>query len=90
MLSYTELINAAELVNKDKSINWDKVPVDTPIKVKQSKNGKWKNMHFAKYQYGSVYAWYDGKTSWTTRNNQEMRIWEYATLPDIYMQTAYK
>lgn len=84
------MLNYDELVNIDGSINWDKVPVDTPIKVKQRRDSKWKNMCFAKYEYGDVYAWYDGKTSWTVRNYQEMRIWNYATLPDIYMQLAYK
>lgn len=84
------MLNYDELVNRDGSINWDKVPVDTPIKVKQKRDSKWKNMCFAKYEYGAVYAWYDGKTSWTVRNYQEMRIWNYATLPDIYMQLASK
>ena len=55
------MLNYDELVNRDGSINWDKVPVDTPIKVKQRRDSKWVNMCFAKYEYGDVYAWYDGK-----------------------------
>ena len=51
------MLNYDELVNRDGSINWDKVPVDTPIKVKQQRDSKWKNMCLAKYEYGAIYAW---------------------------------
>ena len=75
---------------KKPEVDWSKVEVDTIILVKSSEKGDWLKRHFAKYENGDVYAWYDGKTSWTVRNYQEMRFWNYATLPDIYMQLASK
>ena len=57
------MLNYDELVNRDGSINWDKVPVDTPIKVKQKRDSKWKNMCFAKYEYEAIYTYYDRKTN---------------------------
>ena len=48
------MLNYDELVNRDGSINWDKVPVDTPIKVKQKRDSKWQNMCFAKYEFGQI------------------------------------
>ena len=50
------MLNYDELVNRDGSINWDKVPVDTPIKVKHKRDSKWKNRCLAKYENGDVYA----------------------------------
>ena len=43
--------------------DWSKVKVDTPILVRQGKNGEWLERHFAKYENGDVYAWDNGHTS---------------------------
>ena len=48
---------------KEPEIDWSKVEVDTPILVRQGKNGEWLERHFAKYENGDVYAWVDGQTS---------------------------
>ena len=58
-------------------IDWSKIKVDTPILVRQGKNGKWFERHFAKYENGDVYAWIDGQTSWTGADNIK---WKYAKL----------
>ena len=58
-------------------IDWSKIKVDTPILVRQGKNGKWLERHFAKYENGDVYAWIDGQTSWTGADNIK---WKYAKL----------
>ena len=55
-------------------VDWSKVPVDTKILVSDCINGageviKWRRRHFAKYEDGKVYAWVDGKTSFTTEHN---------------------
>lgn len=47
-------------------IDWSKVTVNTPILVKNNLDDKWIPRYFAKYQNGKVYAWDDGRTSWTT------------------------
>ena len=59
--------------------DWGKVKVDTPILVRQGKNGKWLERHFAKYENGNVYAWVDGQTSWT--GVDEIK-WKYAKLAE--------
>ena len=59
--------------------DWSKVEVDTPILVRQGKNGEWLERHFAKYENGDVYAWVDGQTSWTGADEIK---WEYAKLAE--------
>lgn len=49
-------------------IDWTKVPVDTPILVKDYNDGAWIEGYFCKYENGRIYAWGDGKTSWTTKS----------------------
>lgn len=60
-------------------IDWSKVPVDTPILVRDHENNEWLHRHFAKFEDGVVYAWEDGKTSWSSLTKID---WAYATLAD--------
>ena len=64
---------------KEPEIDWSKVKVDTPILVRQGKNGRWLERHFAKYENGDVYAWVDGQTSWTGADKIK---WKYAKLAE--------
>ena len=64
---------------KEPEIDWSKVEVDTPILVRQGKNGGWLEKHFAKYENGDVYAWVDGQTSWTGADKIK---WKYAKLAE--------
>ena len=64
---------------KEPKVDWSKVEVDTPILVRQGKNGTWLERHFAKYENGDVYAWVDGQTSWT---GAEKIKWKYAKLAE--------
>ena len=50
---------------EEPEVDWSKVPVDTPILVRDCDNENWLKRHFAKYENGIVYAWDDGSTSWT-------------------------
>ena len=59
--------------------DWSKVPVDTPILVRDKKNDEWFRRHFAEFKYGVVYAWDDGKTSWSSLTKTE---WRYAKLAE--------
>ena len=61
-------------------VDWSKVKVDTPILVRQGKNGEWLERHFAKYENGDVYAWVDGQTSWTGADEIK---WKYAKLAEV-------
>ena len=49
--------------------DWSKVEVDTPILVRQGKNGKWLERHFAKNENGDVYGWVDRQKSGTGADN---------------------
>ena len=64
---------------KEPETDWSKVEVDTPILVRQGKNGRWLERHFAKYENGEVYAWVDGQTSWTGADEIK---WKYAKLAE--------
>lgn len=75
----------AESEHIEYELDWTKVPVDTPIKVW---NEGWASMdhiprHFAKYENGRIYAWVDGKTSFTVTNHLSqlcMRQWDHSEL----------
>ena len=65
---------------EEPKVDWSKVKVDTPILVRQGKNGDWLARHFAKYENGNVYAWVDGQTSWTGADKIK---WRYAKLAEV-------
>jgi hypothetical protein len=60
-------------------VDWSKVPVDTPIYVKDLKIGYWLPRYFYKYENGKVFAFIDGKTSFTTDRATE---WEHVKLSE--------
>lgn len=64
---------------KEPEVDWSKVKVDTPILVKANESEVWFERHFAKFEDETVYAWYDGRTSFTT---EECSGWEIAKLAD--------
>ena len=66
-------------------VDWSKVAVDTKILVSNCINGageviEWKKRHFAKYENGIVYAWFDGQTSFTAELDGSCMDWEFAKL----------
>lgn len=65
-------------------IDWSKVPVDTKILVANCDSEgeviEWKKRHFAKYENGIVYAWSDGKTSFTAKLDGSCMNWDCAKL----------
>ena len=62
-------------------VDWSKVPVDTPILVSEYDDGfGWERRHFAKFQNGQVYAWAEGRTSWSARG--KCMSWEHAKLAE--------
>ena len=67
---------------EEPEVDWSEVKVDTPILVRYSEDGdeEWTKRHFAKYENGKVYAWFDGCTSWSTEGH--MVIWNYAKLAE--------
>lgn len=61
-------------------IDWSKVAVDTPILVRGNIFSEWGKRYFAKYENGSVYAWADGRTSWS--DGEHATPWELARLAE--------
>lgn len=58
-------------------VDWSKVKIDTPIYVKAHWDDEWIPRYFAEYLDGEIYAWNDGKTSFTTTAGIP---WNYAKL----------
>lgn len=64
-------------------IDWSKVPVDTPILVRDKESDKWFRRYFARYEKGWVYAWSDGSNSWSAENKTTLTMnWKYAKLAE--------
>lgn len=62
---------------EESEIDWENVPVDTPILVKNLEMDKWIKRHFARYENGVIYAWDGGRTSFSCT---ETVNWPYAKL----------
>lgn len=75
---------ALELVmNYEIPVDWTKVPVDTPIYVRDFEGEDWFPRHFAKFENEKVFTWKDGKTSFSAKNKLSDTIsWRLAKLKD--------
>lgn len=61
-------------------VDWSRVPVDTPILVKNDRSSdKWLKRHFAYCYDNEVYAWKNGMTSYTSQK-VPASVWQYAKL----------
>lgn len=74
-----DYIDIAEELN---IVDWNNIPVDTPILVSDYKNGDYVRRHFAKYEDGSIYAWAHGYTSWSAPCEENITEWNYAKLTE--------
>lgn len=74
---------------KEPHVDWSKIPVDTPILVRDSELFAWSKEHFAKYEDETVYTWDYGKTSWSTYDGK-MSSYKYAMLPESEDQNENK
>jgi hypothetical protein len=67
---------------KEPHVDWSKIPVDTPILVRNEGVGKeWEKRYFARYIDGKIYAWPIGTTSWS-HGNKAVSTWDYAKLAE--------
>lgn len=62
-------------------VDWSKVAVDTPILVRDYENEAWDKRYFAEYKDGYVYAWVEGKKSWSSNGSKSG--WMYAKLAEV-------
>lgn len=75
-----QLIDIAEYLGV---VDWSKVPVDTPIYVREHENNAWEKRYFAFFKNGKVYGWLNGVTSWTAENMDYVFSWRYAKLAKV-------
>lgn len=64
-------------------VDWSKVEVDTPILVKDDCDDKWEKAYFAKYEDEMIYAWDNGRTSFSARNENDTYVWDRAKLAEV-------
>ena len=67
---------------EEPEVDWSKVEVDALILVRDSKKEEWNKRYFARYENGALYAWGDGRASWTAYDNSDVTSWEYAELAE--------
>lgn len=68
---------------KEPEVDWSKVEVDTPIYVRDSVDDEWKPRYFAKYIKGEgICAWGFGTTSFSSGNESNYNVWNYAKLAE--------
>ena len=70
---------AKQWLDEEYKTDWSKVPVDTPILVRDNEHEEWRRRHFAKYENGKVFTWANGLTSWS-RGDTICADWKYARL----------
>ena len=63
-------------------INWNEIPVDTPILVRNTEDEPWLRRYFAKYENGRIHAWSIGRTSWTANTVAHTTSYAYAKLAE--------
>lgn len=85
MLCAETIRNWANSEYKEREIDWNKVPVDTPIYVWNNDEDKiiYKvKRHFAKYDTNNdkIIAFADGQTSWSS--GQDVTVWDNAEIKE--------
>lgn len=68
-------------------VDWNKVPVDTPILVRDSEDEGWDKRYFAGFNGKKVCAWSDGATSWSADGENDYYEWEYAKIAEDEKQS---
>ena len=70
-----------DIVNGDfeEVIDWENIPLDTPIMVRDFDSESWMMRYFAFYKFGKVYCWFDSYTS-NDSNCSGAKCWQQAKL----------
>lgn len=70
-----------DIVNGDfeETIDWENIPLDTPIMVRDCDSESWVMRYFAFYKFGKVYCWLDCHTS-DDNNDEGAKCWQQAKL----------
>lgn len=68
---------------KEREIDWNKVPIDTPIYVWDDNYNDKIPRHFARYRNNTIVAFDSGLTSWTTMDNKyDVSYWKNAEIKE--------
>ena len=70
-----------DIVNGDfeEVTDWENIPLDTPIIVRDFDSESWVMKHFAFYKFGKVYCWLDSYTS-NDSDCSGAKCWQQAKL----------
>ena len=67
----------------DPEVDWSKIPIDTPILVRDADNESWRKGHFAGISVtGKVGIFYNGGTSWSAAKPSDYTLWSQAKLAE--------
>ena len=75
--------NFKKIMEYEPHVDWSKVPVDAKIYVRGYDEDDWEKRHFSKYLNGRVYAFSDGKTSFSVTHGNDDHSWYYAKLAEV-------
>lgn len=70
---------------EEPEVDWDNVPVDTLVRVRDSESEEWKLRYFSgflKYDSFKYETWNDGKTSKTASGDYDSTCWKYCELAE--------
>lgn len=67
----------------ESTVDWSKIPIDTPILVRDADNESWRKGHFAGISVtGKVGIFYNGGTSWSAAKPSDYTLWSQAKLAE--------
>lgn len=72
----------SEYKDSAENVDWSKVPVDTPVLIRDGEDQPWRRRYFAKYENGKIYAFAFGRNSWSANGRMDTTPWKYAKLAD--------
>lgn len=82
----------SECKDPAEDVDWSKVPVDTPVLVKDFKDSEWKKRYFAGInENGEITAFCNGNTSWSDNEENSTVPWKYVKLtnPDDLKKSEF-
>ena len=69
---------------EEPKVDWAKVPIDTPILVKNFDTDEWSRCYFAGLNHaGKIMTWDEGRTSWSALSDCDRVRWEYVKLAEV-------
>ena len=75
-----EWANSEYVEPVEPSVDWSKIPIDTPILVRDDDFARWYKRYFAGIKNGAVSVWNYGATSWSSEDGRS--CWTHAKLAE--------